>query len=189
MESANESARHAVRTILRKLTMDDALEKEDGVADGKEIQIENLRNKTYNGASLLRVYDLPDTWNLEDLELEDLDIFRRVDRRLVALGLQHFMDIIDFDAKLKHALDTIKLYGGEHPLPDLLGGALSGLDALLVKELGRGYEDELLKRVEDTRKSVEQLNGELPEAMFKDMKGLLNRLHTLMGILTPQRGP
>ena len=183
MEAANESARHAVSTILKTLHKDDAQNPEPGRHKGEDIQIENLHNKTYNGASKQRIYDLPDTWNLEDEELEDLEIFKRVDRRLNELGLPHFMDIIDFDKKLKHALDGIELYGEEKSLAEVLGSGIAGVDAVLTKELGRGYEKDLGTRVTDGRNSVAAMRDALPSPIFDDMKGLLGRLQTLMGTL------
>jgi hypothetical protein len=179
MEAANEAARHATRAVLRQLKRVDGPGDETEAARGQPPVIENLRNKTYNGASRRRVYDEPDIWNPEQQELEDLDIFRRVDRRLVQLELDHFMDIIDFDRKLLHALDAVELYGGQHPLPDLLGGAIASMDAVLTKELGRGYDQQIGARWNEAQASFEKLGQELPSPMFDDMKGLLRRLHKL----------
>jgi hypothetical protein len=150
MESANESARHAVAAILRRLQQPDTSETvREILVDGLGYQIENLENNTYNWASAHRAYEAPETWNPEDDELDDLDFFRRVDRRLMDLGLDHFMDIVKFDEKLEHALETIKLYGDRAAFEPFFGAGLAGLDAALTRELGQGYlkreEDRLLK--------------------------------------------
>ncbi len=139
MESANESGRHAVAAILRRLSMDDASDSVKAEYLDHGYQIENLSNRTYNWASKFRTYEAPPTWNPEDEELEDLDFFRRVDRRLMNLNLPHLMDIVDFDDKVEHAVQAIELYGREKPLSNLFGASMAGLDAGLVKELGDGY--------------------------------------------------
>lgn len=139
MEAANESGRHAVAAILRRLSMNDASASVPAEFEAQDYQVENLANETYNWASKFRTYEAPPTWNPEDEELEDLDFFRRVDRRLMNLKLPHLMDIVDFDEKLEHALQTIELYGREKPLSHIFGASMAGLDAALVKELGQGY--------------------------------------------------
>jgi len=168
MESANESARHAVAAILRKLQTEDQRPDLNLQYRSHDYQLENLANKTYNWASILRAYEPPETWNMEDDEVDDLDLFRRVDRRLVDLGLPHFMDIISFDKKLKHALDAIDIYGEEKPLSQLFGGAVAGLDSLLTKELGQGYYG-----IEQARwREAQRLQG---TGVFGDMTPLNER--------------
>lgn len=150
MEAANESARHAVATILRRLQKGDTSAKvREILIDGLGYQIENLENVSYNWASEHRAYEPPETWNPEDDELDDLDFFRRVDRRLMDLGLDHFMDIVKFDEKLRHALETAELYGDRAAFEPFFRGGLASLDATLTRELGQGYitraEDRLLR--------------------------------------------
>lgn len=183
MEAANESARHAVRTILKTLNRADAKEPESGAIEGAEIEIDNLYNATYNGASERRVYDDPDTWNLEDLELEDLEVFKRVDRRLNELGLPHFMDIIDFDRKLEHALEGFELYAEEKPLSAVFGSIVASLDAALVTEFGRGYEGELKSRLTKGLNDATAMKAGLPSPVFDDMKGMLTQLQKLLTIV------
>lgn len=162
MESANESARHATIAILSALELTDSEKKDHtygpalGIWDGDESQpiwIESFQNKTYNGASDTRVFDLPDIWNVEENELEDLDFFRRVDRRLVTLGLPHLFDILDLDRKLDHAVEGWELYRSDEHLRQIFGSAVAELDAALLKELGTGYGARMrqeAERVADT---------------------------------------
>jgi hypothetical protein len=184
MEAANESARHAVRAILAKLGQSDCYSEERGLVNGLELRIGSLRNRTYNGASDQRTYDPPDLWNPEEHELDDLDLFRRVDRRLVALGLPHFMDIINFDRKLEHALEGLAIYGNEAKdltLGKLLGPQLAGLDAVLIKELGRGYfEREIAPRVAAGQQSLEALQGGATTSLFTDLSSLVAGLRRII---------
>jgi hypothetical protein len=174
MEAANESARHAVKAILTKLAEDNAAPDLHGVAEDQEVQIENLANRDFNWASSTRTYDVPITWNPEDYEMDDMDMFRRVDKRLLALGLPHFLDIIDFDRKLGHALDAVEIYGGGK-LTEFLGLNVSTLDSLFVKELGKGYFSDPNAPWEKGKASIEKLKDALPLPLFDDMKGLLAR--------------
>ena len=98
MESANESARHAVITIL------DALETASGDSARPLRKAEPAEPRKYNGAMRQRRYDRPEIWNPEAHELPDLAPLRRLDARLVAAGLPHFLDIIDFDRHFALAL-------------------------------------------------------------------------------------
>lgn len=138
MEAANESARHAVRTILDALNVDDSSvdsvskgQDEDGIA----LEINLGTNKTYNGASKRRVFDNPDIWNPESAEPADLAMLRRVDRRLMYALFEegepnpppHFMDICDFDRKLKLAIEAAKIYGNATQANELLSLSLAGL--------------------------------------------------------------
>ncbi len=182
MEAANESARHAVRAILDRLGEDDSEKPATAVLEEGRLQIENLRNKTYNGASSYRPYDPPDIWDPEQEEHEDLDFMKRVDCRLMGLELGHFLDILDFDRKLEHALDAMELYGGEQPMREFLGSMVATLDASLVKELGVGYDQDIGERYKQARDSVGKLGGALPGPLFDDMKGLLTRVGKLMDL-------
>ena len=112
MEAANESGRHAARSHPRGAEPHRRL-RDDRKVGATTICIKSLKNKTYNGAAEAHTFDFPDIFNVEELELEDLEFFRRVDRRLVSLGLKHFLDIIDFDRKLLHALDAVEIYKGK----------------------------------------------------------------------------
>jgi hypothetical protein len=175
MESANESARHAVAAILRRLEKGDTSPKvREILVDGLGYQIENLENDGYNWASAHRAYEAPETWNPEDDELDDLDFFRRVDRRLVALGLPHFMDILKFDEKLVHALQTARLYGERPALSQLLGASASGLDAALTRELGQKYAGRELTKLE----AEEHLRSDTP---FTTLNGLDARWNAVLG--------
>jgi uncharacterized protein with NAD-binding domain and iron-sulfur cluster len=182
MEAANESARHAVGAIL------DRLQKPDDAANlGLEYathayQLENLANTTYNWASGKRAYEPPETWNPEDDEIDDLDLFRRVDRRLMELKLPHFMDIINFDRKLIHALDAVDIYGEEKPLSQLFGAAAASLDALLTKELGQGYAG-----LEEAR--WKEAQGLRDTARFTDMAPLNARWKEFLDVFANLRRP
>jgi hypothetical protein len=133
------------------------------------------------------VFDQPDIWNPEDHELEDLDLFRRVDRRLISLGLEHFMDIVDFDRKLAHALDGMELYGEtkiarngakKSRLSEVLGLSLAGLDASLGKQFGRDYyAKEVDSRVKQSQADVTDLENSADA--FADLKGLIGPLKKL----------
>jgi hypothetical protein len=148
MEAANESARHAVKAILAQLGRRVPRHRERLVIEWPKpaagidiVAVDALGTQDHNGAWQERPYDPPDIWNPEDLEMEDLDIFRRIDRRLLDLGLDHFMDIVDFDRKLALALDEAEIYGKtpEVDLAELIGLASAGVDATATKERGRGY--------------------------------------------------
>ncbi len=201
MEAANESARHAVNAILQALELDsddkpgekarpagargflDAAT--DDTRKASALWIETYVNSKYNGASRYRVFDPPDIYSLEDRELEDLDFFRRVDRRLQTMGLPHLFDIIDFDRKVEHAMDTLDLYKGERPFAELLGLSMSNLDTLLVKELGIGYDERFInKGRDDVRAATTRLTDKLPDEVFGDMKGLMSRFKNIMDALT-----
>jgi hypothetical protein len=211
MEAANESARHAVNALLNALELDTDDKRAANIKgtpapnrsigargflgiepDSKTpIWIETYQNKQYNGASPFRVFDPADIFNLEDRELDDLDFFRRVDRRLQALGLPHMFDIIDFDRKVEHALDAMDIYKGERPFRELLGLAVSNMDALLVKELGLGYKDRIDRIVKgraDADANVagelaDKLDGKNAQRVFGDMKGLIGRFKTILDAL------
>jgi hypothetical protein len=81
MESANESARHAVIAMLHKLI-------EQGLAQD-----------TYNGQGRL-LGEMPEIWKPADYELDDAKPYKRLDERLMAMvdddgnPLPHFLDIL-----------------------------------------------------------------------------------------------
>jgi hypothetical protein len=176
MESANESGRHAATTILRALKDPDA-----GMRTGHlgktAIYIQSLRNRTYNGAAPGHIFDPPDIWDVENIELDDLDMLKRVDRRLLALGLEHLFDIIDLDKKLEHALDAVELYGeGGRGLSEYLGLAVASVDSSLASGLGQGYAERLKEQTADAKGSVQKLSDRLTAPPFGDMKDLLGRI-------------
>jgi hypothetical protein len=177
MESANESARHAVNAILRRLASDDAHQYEQEwkpiEAYDKQAEVRSLTKTNYNGSK--RIYDLPDIFNPEDFELEDLDLFRRIDRRLLALELPHFLDIIDFDRKLVHALQALEIYADDAPVRKALGLLVSGLDAALLQEFGRDYR----LGVDDVRKVARQFDHQLATQVLSEMKTLLGKFERL----------
>ncbi len=94
MESANESARHAVNAIIR-----DIREKELG--------------------SLSRPASFCDVWNPEDREIDDLQFLRDIDRKLFDRNVPHLFEVVDADFLAQHVLrgdsedplDPLKLLG------------------------------------------------------------------------------
>jgi hypothetical protein len=86
MESACESARHAVNAILRCLA---------------------FRAGTDYNAQGHVFADLADVWDPEQYELDDLEPLRRLDSKLSAEGLPHVMDIL----KITEAVDAIPMHG------------------------------------------------------------------------------
>jgi hypothetical protein len=177
MESANESARHAVAAILEKLEMKNADRPLLAHTPRLNLQIENLVNETYNWASDLRTYEAPPTWNPEDDEIPDLDFFRRIDRRLVEADVPHFMDVINFDRKLEHALDGLEIYGEERPLSELLGLTNASIDAALTRELGEKYYGL-------AEAWYNEAQGKPSSARFTDMAGLQNRIKELFDVFS-----
>jgi hypothetical protein len=78
MESANESARHAVNGIL-----------------------EHYRKTT--GATTSRACEV---WNPEEHELDDLDFLKEIDARLMELGEPHLLEILDVEALLDGGIEV-----------------------------------------------------------------------------------
>jgi hypothetical protein len=172
MDAANESARHAVKAILSKMSP-----KNEGRVETKPIDlgghtgaIKSLAKTTYNGTR--RAYDQPDIFNPEDFEFEDLDIFRRIDRRLLKLDLKHFLDIIQFDEKLEHALEGAALYGDAKSLPDVVKILEAGLDAAFVTQFGRERRDQV-------DQTVRGLAGFVPPDLVDGLDRLLTQLKSL----------
>lgn len=147
MEAANESARHAVITILKKLESPETETPHEMQARGQteslKFEINLGMNKTYNGATARRVFDKPDIWNSEDEEPEDLAVLRRVDESLFhALkkgnaqeAPPHFMDICDFDKKLELAIQAAELYANSDQASNFLAASLVGLNQALKQVL------------------------------------------------------
>jgi hypothetical protein len=86
MESANESARHAVNAILRCLAF----------GSGSDY---NAQGQVYA--------DLAEIWDPEKNELDDLEPLKRLDAKLVAEGLPHVMDIL----KIVDQVDSMPMHG------------------------------------------------------------------------------
>lgn len=176
MEAANESARHAVRAILRAIEKDGRGEPAAIAFKGESersivSRISNVVETTkYNGGG--RHFDPPDIWPLEDREPEDLDIMKRIDRRLLDLGLPHFMDIIDLDRKLVHAVEAADIYDEEQKAPSLervIGLAVSAFDAGMTKERGRAYADDL----KVLQAALEKLKAKAPR--YPSLESMLAR--------------
>jgi hypothetical protein len=85
MESANESARHAVIGMLYAVLNDS-----DTDAHGQP------RQHDYAGGGRL-LGDMPKIWNPERYEFDDAKALKRLDERLLDNGLPHFMDILRID--------------------------------------------------------------------------------------------
>jgi hypothetical protein len=97
MESANESARHAVNAILRKLA---------NSADSKK----------YNGAGRL-LGDYVKVWNPERHEPPDLDVLKRLDKELFDAKVPHFIDVL----RIPEIIERLGLYEkvGDYPVRNL----------------------------------------------------------------------
>jgi hypothetical protein len=181
MEAANESGRHAVRAILKVLGNDDSdSERNEQVLvqtvlmQQLLLQFNALGNKTYNTAWSKRKFDPPDVWSPEDYELEDLDLLRRIDRRLLELDLPHFFKILKVEEKLRLAHMTSELYGKDAAEPvdivSLLGLSASSIDAKMTKEHGQGYAGDAAKRNQQSLKALKDLIEKAKSARFPDMQ-------------------
>jgi hypothetical protein len=99
MESANESARHAVNAILRGLAFRPG---EDYNAQGRVFA------------------ELAEIWDPEKNELDDLLPLKRLDRKLAEEGLPHVMDIL----KIIDNVDALPMHGkssdGHDPIANVL---------------------------------------------------------------------
>jgi hypothetical protein len=176
MEAANESGRHAVTAILKKLG--ESVPDENDESNWQPIEayhhqgrMRRLNRKMYNGSR--RLYDLPAFFNPEDYELEDFGVLRRIDRRLSALGLEHLLDILKFDQKLNHAMDAVDIYGDETTLRELLGVLFSGIDAALTDEFGRDYRTNF----DGLRPTAENMTkANLLPKVFPELRNLLETL-------------
>jgi hypothetical protein len=151
MEAANESGRHAARTILKRL-MDRSSKEKDDRKDPQPVKVKDHEyfvytgeNKTYNGYSIDRIYDLPDIWNPERNELDDLQSLRRIDAGLYARDANwpHIFDLLELDKKLKLALDAAEIYGDDSHLHQLMPLTFASLDRIATG-LGAGDEKSVL---------------------------------------------
>ncbi len=109
MESANESARHAVGAILQHLS-------------------EHVLDTT-------RIPQWCHFWNLEDFELTDFDPLKDVDRMLFARGLPHAFDIVELERMLLG--DPPSAEGDRNALDELL--AIFREPDRLLTRLGRAF--------------------------------------------------
>jgi hypothetical protein len=98
MESANESARHAVNAILARLA-------------------ESSDSTKYNGAGRL-LGDNARVWNPERHEVPDLDPLKRLDKALFDAKVPHFIDVL----RIPEIIDQMGLYEevGDYPVRNLL---------------------------------------------------------------------
>jgi hypothetical protein len=140
MESANESARHAVNAILAHAEA--RLAGERGPASPAPCP-EGARPST-------RLGDFCEVWDPEESDAGELDFLRAVDATLAERGLPHLFDILDFDelpgalapdepdplrAVLRHLADVLdrelELDGGAAP-----SSALRRLMGLIREQIG-----------------------------------------------------
>jgi hypothetical protein len=146
MEAANESARHAVVTILKALNQNDSANPRHLTYDLPsllQVEIDTGANTKYNAASTRRIFDPPDIYNPEECELEDLAVMQRLDERLIALGLPHWMDICEFDRRVVLMLEMLDLYVADgrasKRLDEIVKLAFVGLETSLQTILGDNY--------------------------------------------------
>ena len=195
MEAANESGRHAVRAILNALGNDDKLdtreqfEVQTPLMKQLLIQFNALGNKTYNTAWANRKFDPPDVWSPEDNELEDLDLLRRIDRRLVELGLPHCFKILKVEEKMRLAHMTRELYGKDAAEPvdivGLLGLSAASVDAKMTKELGEGYSVVDAAKINKPLDALKALVEKAKTSRFPDMRPqAVDELQALLDKLT-----
>jgi hypothetical protein len=136
MESANESARHAVIAMLRAVSEDDGT--------------------LYTGGGQL-LGELPRIWDPEEHELDDLLPLRRLDDELHKRGLPHFFDILRIPELVDGMLDEVvrTRFGDldvslEKQLRDLVSSAITTFE----KDWGFSNVDEITKAM---RAAVEAL--------------------------------
>jgi hypothetical protein len=79
MEAANESARHAVNAILRHR------------------KTAGATNNQFHGSFC-------DVWSPEDREVDDLQFFRDLDKKLYAKGSPHVLEVLEADRLAKNLL-------------------------------------------------------------------------------------
>ncbi|MEO7327221.1 MAG: FAD-dependent oxidoreductase, partial [Minicystis sp.] len=140
MESANESARHAVNAILDYFA---STKREESSESG--------------GSKPVVSGDYCQIWDIEQNELEDLAFFKRIDEMLFKAGKPHMADILRFDesADLQHpnptsgqALATALGVTAGKDWGVQPGELVSGLNGLvdvarkLGKDLGGAYSGE-----------------------------------------------
>lgn len=88
MELCCESGRHAANAVLHDIEHPGHTRSEDWIGT--------------------RIGDYCEIWNMEQYELEDLSPLKRVDARLLAEGLPHFMDILGIEPLIEHYLSREK---------------------------------------------------------------------------------
>jgi uncharacterized protein with NAD-binding domain and iron-sulfur cluster len=103
MEAANESGRHAVRAILRKLDDSTGAIWRKIKLDGYEGSVYFGEQELYNGASAARAFDFPAIFPLEDREPPDLGPLKRIDRELFERSLPHAMEILRVPDRIRLA--------------------------------------------------------------------------------------
>lgn len=148
MEAANESARHAVRAILKALADHEQEEPGAITLNGRPYAVEGGESTTYNGASKHRRYDPPDIYDPEDNELDALDVLRRLDENLLKLKLPHWMDICDFDQRLALLLDMSALeanglnsaFTDEKRRSELIRFLFGGIETSMQQAFGPDYK-------------------------------------------------
>jgi uncharacterized protein with NAD-binding domain and iron-sulfur cluster len=125
MESANESARHAVNAVLAH-------------AHAALVGEEPKAGAVPRGACpTTRLGDYCDVWNPEENELDELSLLRAVDDDLAERGQPHLFDILDIDqlpetiAPSERDVLRASLAQVEAILDRELAGETSGLDALM----------------------------------------------------------
>lgn len=94
MESANESARHAVNSILHHLAGLDANQ------DKRRVWPSRSSYDGHRSAGVLMGDPAP-VWDMERDELPDLAFWKRVDRRLYESGVDHMVDILELHDQLE----------------------------------------------------------------------------------------
>lgn len=92
MESANESARHAVNSILEHLATRDPK---------NDVRTVNPSYEGHRSAGVLMGDPAP-IWDMERHEIPDMAFWRRVDERLLAAGLPHMSDILELHQHLEN---------------------------------------------------------------------------------------
>jgi len=130
MESANESARHAVVAILHALLH----------------PAEKGEPPTYNGQGKL-FGSMPRIFDPEEHELGDAMPLKRLDQQLVAADCDHFLDILRVGEMIDQIPDVEALPLDAKPLVDLInkagGGVTSDWSFTEVDELQRSVQSAL----------------------------------------------
>jgi hypothetical protein len=172
MESASESARHAVNAILRCLAFSVGTD--------------------YNAQG--RVFaDLAEVWDPEKNELDDLHPLRSLDSQLVAEGLPHVMDIL----KITDAVDAMPMHGkpSNDPFTNVMHLLSHVADAFdsdwgFAKHTANdllGLAVERAKDVFDPSGLLREM-GQGPAQATERIRELLQRLFTPAGGATPKPG-
>jgi hypothetical protein len=131
MESANESARHAVRALLHAVMT---------AVPGP--------NAPPGAGTLLG--DFPDVWNLEEHEFDDAEPLKRLDEQLVADGLPHFLDILGVDQWIDGLPDQILGPQQVAHLKDLVEQSIEQVKS----DWGFADVDEIVTTIQDALKGL-----------------------------------